>query len=81
MLCLLHRKFHNNCPYVKPLSFCVEDMTSKKQLKKRIDKLEAKLDALLDYLHLECVAEELKSDFGGKGWFNVLIAKKKKNDF
>lgn len=79
MLCLLHRKFHNNCPYVKPLSFCVED-TMKRKLEKRISKLESKFEELLDYLKLEAVSEE-ETLLGNETYFKTLITKKRKNDW
>jgi hypothetical protein len=47
---------------------------------KKIEKLEAKLEALLDYLKLNCSAEE-EEFFSGKSYYNVLITKKKKDDY
>jgi hypothetical protein len=47
---------------------------------KKIEKLEAKLEALLDYLKLDCSAEE-EGSFTGGTYFRVLITKKKKDDF
>jgi hypothetical protein len=46
---------------------------------KKLEKLEAKFEALLDYLELECAAEE-EGSFTGSTYHRVLITKKKKDE-
>jgi hypothetical protein len=54
-------------------------MAYKFKHQKRLEKLEAKFEELLDYLKLECSAEE-EVGFNST-YYKVLITKKKKDDF